>query len=67
MKKTVFLVILTLVNVIADAQEPVSSTPAATSDDKMNVVVGVVMILLAGIFAYLIILDKKLKRIQKDS
>ncbi|MFM7217889.1 MAG: CcmD family protein, partial [Bacteroidota bacterium] len=35
---------------------------ATTSSDKMNVVVGVLLIVLGGIFIYLILLEKKLNR-----
>lgn len=50
----------------AQPQSTVEMADAFRSDGKIYVVVGVVLIILLGLFAYLFYIDKKLSRIEKN-
>lgn len=45
----------------------VEMADAFRADGKIYVVVAVILVLLAGVFAYLIVLDRKLSRLEKQS
>ncbi|MFM2206255.1 MAG: hypothetical protein RL213_230 [Bacteroidota bacterium] len=49
------------------AAQDVEMADAMRSDGKIFVVVGVVLVLLFGVFAYLISIDRKLRRMEKGS
>jgi len=50
----------------AQPQSTVERADAFRADGKIYVVVGVVLIILLGLFAYLFYIDKKLSRIEKN-
>ena len=67
MKRLLLALTLMLSFVSAFAQEErVEMADAMHSNGKIYVVVGVVLIVLFGVFAYLIALDKKLKKLEKN-
>jgi hypothetical protein len=51
---------------LAKAQEPVEMADTMRSNGKIYVVVTICMIILAGLFAYLFALDRKISRIEKN-
>ena len=67
MKRLLLALTLMLSFVSTFAQEErVEMADAMHSNGKIYVVVGVVLIVLFGVFAYLIALDKKLKKLEKN-
>lgn len=72
-KTSFFLIISSLLTLIAWAQEIPSSekTPAMAdvmrSNGKIYVVVAVVLIVLSGMFIYLIRLDRKINKLEKGA
>jgi CcmD family protein len=50
----------------ADEDEKVQMAEGLRSSGKIYVVVAVLMVILAGLFFYLVQLDRKLKRLEKD-
>ena len=72
-KTSFFLIMSCLLTLLARAQEIPSSekTPAMAdamrSNGKIYVVVAVVLIVLTGMFIYLIRLDRKIKRLEKGA
>ena len=63
MKKLTFLFLLMCMSMIANAQE-VEMADVMRSNGKIYVVVGIVMIVLAGLITYLFILDRKITRLE---
>lgn len=51
----------------ADENEKVQMAEGMRSSGKIYVVVAVLMVILAGLFFYLLQLDRKLKRLEKDN
>ena len=51
----------------ADENEKVQMADGLRSSGKIYVVVAVLMVILAGLFFYLLQLDRKLKRLEKDN
>jgi len=51
----------------ADENEKVQMAEVMRSSGKIYVVVAVLMVILAGLFFYLLQLDRKLKRLEKDN
>jgi len=71
MKKIKFfsLLMLLLCHVISQAQsttQPVEMADGMRSNGKIYVVVGVLVIILLGLFAYLMSIDRKIGRIEKE-
>jgi CcmD family protein len=65
MKKLLFTLIVILMNIIpATAQDTVDMADLMRSSGKIYVVVAVAMVVLAGIFIYLITLDRKVTRME---
>jgi hypothetical protein len=65
------LLMLLLCAVFVKAQEAASSTPVEMADGmrsngKIYVVVGVLVIILFGLLAYLVSIDKKITRVEKS-
>jgi len=71
MSKFITLVIFTFLTVLAYAQngtkdEPVQMADFMRSNGKIYVVVAVVITILIGLFVYLISLDRKISKLEKD-
>lgn len=68
MIKKVFLFLSLFTSMIgfAQPQSSVEMADAFRADGKIYVVVGVVLIILLGLFAYLFYIDKKLSKIEKN-
>ena len=72
-KSTFFLIMSSLLTLITRAQEipPSEKTPAMAdvmrSNGKIFVVVAVVLIVLTGMFIYLIRLDRKINKLEKGA
>ena len=64
MKKHFSLIILTLVSILANAQE-VEMADTFHSSGKIYVVIAVVTTILLGIIIYLIMIDKKVTDLEK--
>ena len=64
MKKHFSLIILTLVSILANAQE-VEMADTFHSSGKIYVVIAVVATILLGIIVYLIMIDKKVTDLEK--
>ncbi len=47
-------------------QQPVEMADTMRSNGKIYVVVGVVLVILAGLFVYLFSLDRKVSKLEKD-
>jgi hypothetical protein len=65
------LMILLLCSAFAHAQSAATNNPVEMADGmrsngKIYVVVGVLVLILVGLFAYLISIDRKIGRIEKD-
>lgn len=71
LKKTVSAIAFCLTSAFSFAQAPVSTAAASTdfmkSNGKIYVVVAVVLVILIGLFAYLINLDRKVSRLEKEN
>ena len=63
MKKLVYLFLLMFVSVIGNAQDP-EMADVMRSNGKIYVVVGIIMIVLAGLITYLFLLDKKITKLE---
>ena len=71
MRKFITLVIFTFLTVLTYAQngtkdEPVQMADFMRSSGKIYVVVAVVVTILIGLFVYLISLDRKISKLEKD-
>ncbi len=71
MNKFITLVIFTFLTLLANAQngtkdEPVQMADFMRSSGKIYVVVAVVITILIGLFVYLISLDRKISKLEKD-
>jgi hypothetical protein len=68
MKKFYTTLLLLLINVITHAQNSdVSMADTMRSNGKIYVVVAVILTIFAGIIIYLIRLDKKISRLEKEN
>lgn len=52
---------------VLQAQQPVEMADTMRSNGKIYVVVGIILIILAGLFVYLFSLDKKVSRLEKNA
>ena len=64
--KHVLLVSLVVISFAAQAQQQAEMADTMRSNGKIYVVVGVILIIITGLFAYLFSLDKKVSRIEKS-
>ena len=64
--KHVLLVSLVVISFAAHAQQQAEMADTMRSNGKIYVVVGVILIIITGLFAYLFSLDKKVSRIEKS-
>ena len=65
MKKFISFLIVLLTSFSVFAQEEVQMADQMRADGKIWVVVGVIAIVFVGIIAYLVLLDRKISKIEK--
>ena len=65
MKKIISFLVLLLTSFNLFAQEEVQMADQMRADGKIWVVVGVITIVFAGIITYLVLLDRKISKIEK--
>ena len=65
MKKIISFLVVLLTSFNLFAQEEVQMADQMRADGKIWVVVGVIAIVFVGIIAYLILLDRKISKIEK--
>jgi hypothetical protein len=63
MKKYVYLLLLMMVSVGASAQDA-EMADVMRSNGKIYVIVGIILIVLIGLIAYLFLLDRKITRLE---
>jgi len=70
MKKTILLTLMSLlVSLLVSAQETANQAEPATglrADQKIYVVIAVLLTILAGLFIYMLRLDRKISRFEKQ-
>jgi cytochrome bd-type quinol oxidase subunit 2 len=66
MKNKILLLVLSAFPFLLSAQPSVDMADGMRSSGKIYVVVGVILIIFAGIIAYLIRLERKISRIEKS-
>ena len=66
MKKIISLIIILLTSFNLFAQEEVQMADQMRADGKIWVVVAVIAIVFVGIIAYLVLLDRKIRKIEKN-
>ena len=71
-KRTISLLIITLVflfpiNLLSQANETIEMSQFLRADGKIYVVLAVISIVLAGLFGYLIYLDKKISKLEENT
>lgn len=66
MKKYLFLLVSFLMAHLAMAQSTVEMADQFRKDGKIYVVVAVVCVILIGLFVYLISIDKKIGKLEKE-
>ena len=66
MKKIISLIITLLTSFNLFAQEEVQMADQMRADGKIWVVVGVIAVVFVGIIAYLVLLDRKIRKIEKN-
>jgi CcmD family protein len=66
MIKYIFLLVTVLISSLAHAQSTIEMADQFRKDGKIYVVVAVVCIILIGLFVYLINLDKKIGKLEKE-
>ncbi len=64
MKKITYLFLLMMISVIANAQETAEMADVMRSNGKIYVVVGIILIVLAGLISYLFLLDRKITKLE---
>lgn len=57
---------LMAVSTLAQAQEKVEMADVMRSNGKIYVIVGIILIVLAGLFVYLFTLDRKVAKLEKS-
>jgi len=60
-------IILLLAARLAQAQNEVEMADAMRANGKIYVIVGIVVIILAGMVAYLLLLDRKISKLEKET
>ena len=66
MKKFISFLVVLLTSFNLFAQEEVQMADQMRADGKIWVVVGVIAIVFVGIIAYLVLLDRKISKIEKN-
>ena len=66
LKYLVSVIFLMCTSLASQAQQPAEMADVMRSNGKIYVVVGVILVIVAGLFAYLFSLDKKVTRIEKN-
>jgi CcmD family protein len=66
MKKIIPLIIILLTSFNLFAQEEVQMADQMRADGKIWVVVAVIAVVFVGIIAYLVLLDRKIRKIEKN-
>ena len=64
MKKYLYLFLLMMISVIANAQDA-EMADVMRSNGKIYVIVGIILIVLTGLITYLILLDRKITKLEK--
>lgn len=64
--KYALAIILLLTGQLARAQEQVEMADAMRANGKIYVIVGIVVIILAGMVAYLFMLDRKITKLENE-
>jgi uncharacterized membrane protein len=69
MKNKIFALLATLFTISAQAQEAANETTASVmrSNGKIYVVVAVVLTILVGLIAYVIRIDRKISKLEKEA
>ena len=66
LKYLLSIIILMCASIGSQAQQSAEMADVMRSNGKIYVVVGVILVIIAGLFAYLFSLDKKVTRIEKN-
>lgn len=66
MLKYLCSLIFLMTSAVANAQQSAEMADVMRSNGKIYVVVGVILIIILGLFAYLFSLDRKVSRLEKD-
>jgi CcmD family protein len=66
-KKTSTLLCLLLINIFSFAQNTSNSTDVLRSNGKIYVVMIIVIVIVTGLFIYLINLDRKITKLENES
>ncbi len=64
MHKGIFCLALMIFSLIAQAQPAVEMADTMRSEGKIYVVVGIILIVLIGLITYLVMLDRKVKKLE---
>lgn len=67
MKKLLFLVSYLISFAVLAQNEEIEMADKFRSDGKIYVVVGIILIILIGLFVYLFSLDRKINKIEKET
>lgn len=67
MKKLSFLFCIIILAFSANAQDKVDMADLMRSNGKIYVVLAVCLLILAGLFFYVFLLDRKIKKIEKEN
>ena len=66
-KKYIFtLFLVTVIPSVLAAQEPVEMADTMRSEGKIYVVVAIILVILLGLIAYLVMLDRRVSKIEKQ-
>lgn len=66
MKKVLMLSLFLLCTLASFAQQDVEMADTMRSNGKIYVVVGIILIVLIGFIIYLVLLDRKISRLEKE-
>ena len=64
-RKTAFTLLAWFVSPLLFAQQEVEMADALRANGKIYVVVAIVLLILAGLIGYLVLLDRKISRLEK--
>ena len=65
-KKILLTAVFAMLNLFAFAQEPVKMADAFRADGKIYVVVAIILVVLVGLIVYLVLIDRKIGKIEKQ-
>jgi CcmD family protein len=63
--KNILALVLVLLSAVANGQAEVEMADAMRAEGKIYVVVGIILIILTGLVVYLVMLDRKVKKLEK--